>query len=316
MTDQSSTSNPPTFDLFGNVISSPESAAGPTPLASLAGPATAKSGPRPFHVSRFRSLDSEKEMPTNATSGPLFTASSPSAALQGLLESRLRAFMDVNGSPEFALTWRQVDMPAGPPLCRLAPSGRHTAGSGSSGAPWNTPTLDTSQRTKRYSQGGHALSLQAAWPTPMAGTPAQKGYNEAGNNDFSRKVVEIASAWSTPTARDANTIAKVTRGAGSLAKGNQIIEPLVIQAAAWATPKPRDWRSARGTPEWKTRRNAHGKGLEEQTFGTAPSGASAPTEKPGALNPEFVCWLMGYPTAWDACAATATPSSRKSRRRS
>jgi hypothetical protein len=39
-----------------------------------------------------------------------------------------------------------------------------------------------------------ALNLQvqlANWPTPMAGTPAQKGYNEAANNDSSRKTVAL-----------------------------------------------------------------------------------------------------------------------------
>jgi hypothetical protein len=44
------------------------------------------------------------------------------------------------------------------------------------------------------------LSLMAhlaSWPTPMAGTPAQNGYNEAGNNDSSRKPVELCS-WATP----------------------------------------------------------------------------------------------------------------------
>jgi hypothetical protein len=29
------------------------------------------------------------------------------------------------------------------------------------------------------------------WPTPMAGTPAQNGNNAAGNNDSSRKTVEV-----------------------------------------------------------------------------------------------------------------------------
>jgi hypothetical protein len=33
----------------------------------------------------------------------------------------------------------------------------------------------------------------------------------------------------------------------------------------------------------------------------------------GSLNPVFVEWLMGYPLGWTACAASATPSSRKSR---
>jgi DNA (cytosine-5)-methyltransferase 1 len=37
--------------------------------------------------------------------------------------------------------------------------------------------------------------------TPMAGTPAQNGNNEAGNNDSSRKTVALA-AWPTPQMRD------------------------------------------------------------------------------------------------------------------
>ena len=37
----------------------------------------------------------------------------------------------------------------------------------------------------------HAVKFAAPWPTPMAGTPAQKGYNEAGNTDYSRRVVDL-----------------------------------------------------------------------------------------------------------------------------
>jgi hypothetical protein len=56
--------------------------------------------------------------------------------------------------------------------------------------------------------------------------------------------------------------------------------------------------------------------IREQAIG-ATSSLSVPTPKEniGALNPAFVCWLMGYPKEWDGCAATAMPSSRKSRKK-
>jgi len=120
---------------MSSVISSLASADGPTPCGLLNGPTGARSGREAARVSRFRARDNKKDMPTNDTSGPLFTSSSPSARLQLSLESRLRTAMDVNGSPEFVLTWKQWDMPAGVPICALRASAPRTRGRESFGWP-------------------------------------------------------------------------------------------------------------------------------------------------------------------------------------
>jgi hypothetical protein len=121
-----------TFEARGNPTSLPGSAAGPTRSGSPGGTTIDPSGPAHVHVSRFRAQDSGKAMSTNDTSGPLFTASSPSARLQWSLESRLQALMAGNGSPLFVLTWRRVDMPSGPPICRLLARARRIQGSDTS----------------------------------------------------------------------------------------------------------------------------------------------------------------------------------------
>jgi hypothetical protein len=88
----------------------------------------------------------------------------------------------------------------------------------------------------------------AGWPTPMAGTPAQKGYNEAGNTDSSRRTVALC----------------LTEG------------PARITAA-----------------------------------GALLTGSDARMSDGGRLRPEHSRWLMEIPPAWDACAPTATRSTRK-----
>ena len=63
---------------------------------------------------------------------------------------------------------------------------------------WPTCTVQDSVRgvkDARPHDTGQPLGQIAAlagWPTPMAGTPAQNGNNEAGNNDSSRKTVALS----------------------------------------------------------------------------------------------------------------------------
>ena len=49
--------------------------------------------------------------------------------------------------------------------------------------------------------------------------------------------------------------------------------------------------------------------------GAAQPTSSGTTEKLGGLNPQFACWLMGFPLAILNCAPSATPSSRTSQRK-
>src|SRR5262249_42541425 len=111
--EASLTCGPMNSAATGNATSSLASGDGRAPSDLRAGPTTDPSGPDHVHVSRFRALDTERAMPTNDTCGPLFTASSPSAALQWFLESRLQARMGASGSQEYVLTWKQQLMPAG-----------------------------------------------------------------------------------------------------------------------------------------------------------------------------------------------------------
>lgn len=67
---------------------------------------------------------------------------------------------------------------------------------------WPTPTLVDYKGSNPLSRPqGDDLPTRVervvGWPTPMAGTPAQNGYNEAGNTDSSRKTVALVSG---PTA--------------------------------------------------------------------------------------------------------------------
>ena len=170
-------------------------------------------------------------MPIEDICGPLFSGSSPSAGLQRSLESRLRATLDVNGSPEYALTWSTWDMPAGLPICRLRASPHRTSGNGFGSSPSGWPTTSANDM-RQYSNealetfvkignvSGHNLDLNAAaqmagWPTPNASDDNQDRRTMAGTvREWNREgasrsslplVAKMLAGWPTTDGRDAST---------------------------------------------------------------------------------------------------------------
>jgi hypothetical protein len=289
-----------------SVTSLPASEAGASPCASPDGPMTDLFGPVPVPASPSAPPGRARQAMTSATCGPTGSGLSEMYDRQCYLANRLKQQLDGVGSTLFTLTWVRKATPLSLPYFQLAASARLTSGSDC-----------------------------GSWPTPMAGTPAQKGYNEAGNNDSSRKTVALAS-WPTPCGQHGPN--------GGPAQGTDRL-PGAVAMASWATPAARDYKSESATDEfnekrwghprgkplsaeatlasWSTPRankwgfpDAHGSQEAPLASGPTSNGSPAQTEKPGQLDPDFSRWLMGYSAEHLSCAPMAMPSSPKSRQSS
>lgn len=170
-----------------------------------------------------------------------------SADLQWFLGSRLRARMDVGGSLEYGLTWKEWAMPRGVPICALRASERRTSGRGFTG--WVSPQKgdgDRGGQASRYLERRHAVRLNdqaqlAGWSAPTV----QDASNTAGPSQFDRhthplNVQAALAGWPTPTKgnADGSQMAKDASATGKRPDGSKATVSLnqVAQLAGWPTP--------------------------------------------------------------------------------
>lgn len=287
-----------------NFTASPAPVSGASPPASPAGPTTDLFGPLPFPASPSAPPASNAASPTIGICGPISFASSERADPSDWLANKLQARL-VLGSTERALTWKRSVTSSGSSLWQLAPSMRRTSGNGSSGprSEWPTPTvadIEGGRKTRSGARSDEMLlnGLMGQWRSPTAGEKRGGAYSDPAKSQARMEsghainLEDQITTWATPRAEAARALGDPKHMGGRRGAGN-----IEDQMQTWATPAARDWRSDRSQMTSDDLYGTKGRPLARQiteASGWTPNGSPAPTEKRGAPNPEFACWLMGW----------------------
>lgn len=194
---------------------------------------------------------------------------------------------------------------------------------------WPTPTVACAsggQTSRSGARKGELLlnglmaapSAPATWSTPRAsdgekGSPNQKF--SAGGQPLPAQMHQ-ASPMVTPSARDWKDTPGMT---AERADGKSRIDQIPRQmAATWPTPQAMDGNKGSLPPRPHDTGISLPQRIAQQTEASGPitNGSSATTQKRGAPNPEFACWLMGWPDEFTSGVLRAIQSMPSSPRKS
>lgn len=312
---------------------------GQLPLDLPAGPTGGRSGRLAARASRSPSPAKGAVLMTTGICGPTFIDSSARAVPRSSWVSRLQERLGTLGSTESPLIWSAKTTPQKRSIFRLAPSTRLisapvSTGTGSgategSGGPatWSTPRASDGEKggpNMAFGAGGHPLPTQmhrATWVTASArdwkDTPGMSVETADGRVRLDQLPRQMAAnaRWPTVTVADIQGGRKTRSGD----RGSEmLLNGLLTARSRWAAPtstdsKDRGYQVSRGSVISTL------VGQMDETrarpIGAAPPTSSATTEKRGAPNPIFACWLMGFPAEWVSGAWRGMRSHQSLRRK-